>query len=128
MSRARPALLLLFGLPFGACSLPDYRFVDSDSGSAPPAPACSNLELDTNESDLDCGGPCPACGVGQHCNTPSDCKTLTCSPEGLCVEPSCSDGRRNGGETDLDCGGPNCDPCLPGKHCVEGRDCAGGAC
>ncbi|HWA71689.1 MAG TPA: hypothetical protein VG937_05135 [Polyangiaceae bacterium] len=129
MTRARRALSLLpIGLLLGACSVPDYRFVESDSGPEPLPPACSNLKRDVSEGDIDCGGPCPACGVGQRCNTASDCKTLTCNPEGQCAEPTCSDLLRNGGETDSDCGGPSCDPCLPGRHCLEARDCASGEC
>jgi hypothetical protein len=40
---------------------------------APPAP-CSNMVLDGNETDVDCGGSCPTkCGEGQNCNSNNDC-------------------------------------------------------
>ncbi|MFH1072051.1 MAG: hypothetical protein V1743_01325 [Nanoarchaeota archaeon] len=47
---------------------------------------CHNGILDSNEEDVDCGGPCPVC-------------------------PSCTDGVRNGNEVNIDCGG-SCEPCI----------------
>ncbi|MBA3642965.1 MAG: hypothetical protein H0W59_02710 [Chloroflexia bacterium] len=37
-------------------------------------PTCANGVKDGNETDIDCGGSdCPACGVGERCNSIDDC-------------------------------------------------------
>jgi hypothetical protein len=43
---------------------------------------------------------------------------------------SCKDGTLSYdiGETDVDCGGEYCDPCVPGRFCVENSDCDSGHC
>jgi hypothetical protein len=49
---------------------------------------------------------------------------LCASPQ---AAPSCTDGIRNGTETDVDCGG-SCPPCLDGRSCLVGADCAAQIC
>ncbi len=49
------------------------------------APECTDGVLDGTEADVDCGGSCPACGVGSMCTGPSSCVTGVCA--GLC-EPA----------------------------------------
>ncbi len=51
---------------------------------------CSDGKQDGDESDVDCGGICPACGDGKHCNVASDCQSMTCAGGvgGVCV-PAC---------------------------------------
>lgn len=42
---------------------------------------CENTQqdVDEGETDIDCGGPCPPCGLGDGCSVPGDCDTLFCS-------------------------------------------------
>jgi hypothetical protein len=53
-------------------------------------PTCTDLALNGTETDLNCGGGCPACINGQHCAVSSDCASESCQ-ESVCVTPSCSD-------------------------------------
>jgi hypothetical protein len=59
-------------------------------------PNCSDGIQNQDETEIDCGGPCPDC-------------------------PTCSDGIQNQGELMVDCGGPNCPLC----ECESGSDCPG---
>ncbi|WP_438004708.1 SUMF1/EgtB/PvdO family nonheme iron enzyme [Sorangium sp. So ce321] len=83
--------------------------------------SCSNGMKDSNESDLDCGGRCAPCHVGQACAVGSDCESRSCVG-GRCLEPSCSDRVKNGDETDIDCGAL-CAGCEPGDGCARSTDC-----
>ena len=78
------------------------------------------------ESDVDCGGPCPPCAVGQRCFTNLDCQSGRCAQgecvdpscqsdlecpslrceRGSCAAPTCDDGVQNDAEEGVDCGGP----------------------
>lgn len=73
---------------------------------------CSNGQLDEadGETDVDCGGPCDACGEGMNCSSNDDCKSSFCD-NNSCEVVSCTDGVKNGYETDVDCGGPTCPTC-----------------
>lgn len=69
-----------------------YRYPDEAITSMafrlkPPEPTCSDKIRNQNETDVDCGGPCPSC------------------PE---LEPvaTCFDNMWNQGEMGIDCGGP----------------------
>jgi hypothetical protein len=54
----------------------------------PPAPAsCTNGVEDGTESDIDCGGACADCPIGDTCNDPSDCQSGSCT-SGVCAAPS----------------------------------------
>lgn len=93
------------------------------------ANSCADGALDGNETDLDCGGSCQACGVGRHCIGVSDCASGACVI-GVCAAPStnrCADGVRDGDESDVDCGG-SCVPCSGGRRCQTYFDCASGMC
>ena len=59
---------------------------------APPKPTCSDRQRNQNETDVDCGGPCPACAV----------------PEPVAT---CFDSLWNQGEAGVDCGGPCAKQC-----------------
>jgi hypothetical protein len=88
----------------------------------PTTLACTNGVKDGNETDVDCGGACPACALGQHCGGDNDCHASICL-SGTCGS-SCPDGHTDGNETDVDCGGTTCSAkCLQGKHCNAGADC-----
>jgi hypothetical protein len=95
-------------------------------GDAQPAPRCDDGAHNGFESDVDCGGSCPACGDGAACGSHVDCQSGLCDASGRCQSPSpsCEDGVQNGTETDVDCGGGTCVPCAPGGACQNGpRDC-----
>src|SRR5437879_4808681 len=66
-------------------------------------PPCANNVKGGSETDVDCGGSCPACGDGRACKSNADCKSLSCR-NGVCQPPACDDGAWNGMETDVDCG------------------------
>jgi hypothetical protein len=82
----------------------------ADAGT-PDEALCRDGTRSGNESDIDCGGDCPACVVGASCARHGDCQSGVCRA-GLCVEVSCDDGVRNGDETGVDCGGSFCNRCL----------------
>src|SRR5437868_720460 len=55
-----------------------------------------------DETDVDCGGSCPACATGSACTGGADCASLVCAA-GRCAAAACDDTRKNGDETDVDC-------------------------
>ena len=64
---------------------------------------CDDRVQDDDETDIDCGGSCHACGFDTKCEVATDCQTVACDA-GKCREPSCSDGIQDGFETGVDCG------------------------
>src|SRR5258708_2997816 len=53
----------------------DLSFVIPDGGVA-----CGNGVKDTDETDVDCGGPlCQRCGDGKSCLQPGDCANGICT-------------------------------------------------
>ncbi|MBX3224746.1 MAG: hypothetical protein KF795_29790 [Labilithrix sp.] len=100
------------------------------------ASACLDRKVSSGETDLDCGGlnNCARCGVGQACNTHTDCSrgphALLCT-DGTCQRPTavgCDDGIWTGNETDVDCGGSCGATCDIAQMCKSGADCASGSC
>jgi hypothetical protein len=87
---------------------------------------CSDGVKDGTETDVDCGGICPACVTGGGCTAATNCVSLVCS-SGKCAAPACDDHVRNGNEGDVDCGG-SCPPCADGLRCTSGMQCADGSC
>jgi len=51
---------------------------ESSSSGGPVLPGCANGEVDVNETDVDCGGPCPACEAGASCEWFQDCASASC--------------------------------------------------
>ena len=100
----------------GECILED------DINDTDPA-SCSNGVKDGTETDVDCGGICDQCAVGDECEIDLDCDSRYCD-NGICQEASCTDSTQNGYETDVDCGGGECDPCPLGSECIDEDDCA----
>ena len=41
--------------------------------------ACANGVLDGDETDVDCGGTCAACGTGKGCKAGKDCQSTFCT-------------------------------------------------
>lgn len=50
------------------------------------SPACSDAALGTDESDVDCGGPCPPCSLSARCTSSFDCSSGLCA-QGFCGAP-----------------------------------------
>lgn len=91
--------------------------------------ACSNGKRDGAETDVDCGGFCEPCEVGQSCKIDQDCASDSCEQvKQVCLPASCIDQQLTSGETDVDCGGPDCSPCYVGKHCEQNSDCVTNQC
>ena len=68
------------------------------------APSCTDGVQNGPETDVDCGGGCPAdCADGAGCATNADCQSGACSG-GVCTAPVCNDGIKNGSEAGVDCG------------------------
>lgn len=67
---------------------------DSSNGKCAAVPdKCENNQLNPDETDIDCGGKCPACGVGKSCDINSDCTDLAECKSGICtLKPGDSDG------------------------------------
>ena len=97
---------------------------------------CGDLEQSpqTYESDVDCGGDCTLCALGESCFTNLDCGSITVNTEQYQLScayfnhtclyaPECHDGLKNGNETDLDCGGPLCMGCDNNQGCNSDDDC-----
>jgi hypothetical protein len=88
--------------------------------------SCNDRIQNGSETDVDCGGTCATCDVGQACSIASDCTSLNCDA-GTCNWPACDDGEQNGFESDVDCGG-FCPPCPVGAGCFDGTDCESTVC
>lgn len=89
--------------------------------------ACTDGQKNGMESDVDCGGTCDKCSVGQACAAGADCVSGFCNASTLrCVATSCEDGTQNNAESDVDCGGTLCAACVGGKACGGDLDCASG--
>ncbi len=113
---------------------------DCSSGNCDPATktcvamaTCMDGIKNQNETDIDCGGVCPDCNVGQTCTMNSDCMSNTCNTGGTntCVPagtPTCNDAAKNQDETDIDCGGAVCGPCAIGEGCKQASDCITNIC
>jgi len=114
------------------------RDVVSEQSGAPGF--CRDHIKDGNETDIDCGGSCPPCGIGRACLVNGDCASSPgCSPENgcacdalsmTCVFDHCFDHRKDGNETDVDCGDPlaGCTGCAVGRVCQADGDCASHGC
>jgi hypothetical protein len=97
----------------------------------PGTATCTDGVLNGEETDVDCGGFCPACAQGQHCAVSSDCAYSWCNA-GVCSPANCTNGVKDGIETDVDCG-ELCPGCAVGRACTYDSDCqskvcAGGTC
>ena len=87
---------------------------------------CKDDVLDSDETDIDCGGSCQKCSNGKNCDTGADCIGGKCE-SGICISASCEDNILNQLETDIDCGG-SCASCPEGMNCNINSDCSTGFC
>lgn len=109
---------------------PTHSGPDGGPGGGPDSSgfSCQDGAPGPGETDIDCGGPCPPCKPGAHCEFPSDCELGDCFA-GICGERQCHD------ITDCPPAGPcelqNCLPsgvCEPsprkdGEFCDDGDQC-----
>lgn len=115
--------------------------MDSHCSSSNTCFSCNNNVRDqgSDETDVDCGGPCSSCAVGQMCLVDTDCSSGSCtdwrsaSDAGVGAADmrcsSCTNGLRDGLETDVDCGEEACgNTCPVGFSCRTSADCASGNC
>ena len=92
------------------------------------APACTDHELNGNETSLDCGGgECVPCEVMSRCEAASDCESGVCAGD-VCTTTECTDSSQNGSESDVDCGGDDCPRCGSGRYCSADSDCLSSRC
>jgi hypothetical protein len=98
-----------------------------DGGDVPPLDPCADGARNGGETDVDCGGPCAPCGLGDGCGAATDCLSGLCAGGVCALPPSCGDNVKNGGESDVDCGGP-CAPCATGRLCNGHTDCLSATC
>jgi hypothetical protein len=82
-------------------------------------PGCLDGQQNGDETDVDCGGSCPACDLEQMCPLDADCDSLSCTDGDACVAATCDDGKKDGAETDIDCGGPSAS--LPRRRLLPRR-------
>jgi cysteine-rich repeat protein len=54
-------------------------------------PGCDDDVHNGDETDMDCGGSCPPCAVGDTCEAPPDCAPNVCLDD-ECALPTCGDG------------------------------------
>lgn len=90
-----------------------FHLVPCDEGTCAPATVidhCDDRVQDADETDIDCGGSCRACGFDTKCTAGTDCQTGACD-DGMCREPSCTDGIQDGFESGVDCGSYGCPAC-----------------
>jgi hypothetical protein len=92
------------------------------------ASTCFDGIKDGTETDVDCGGACPAkCGYQKDCGAAADCQSGACettTTPPTCAQDQCSDGIQDGDETGVDCGGSCQTKCGVGLGCRTGADCA----
>jgi hypothetical protein len=110
--------LLAPDLTFGDKQMLSFGFqvhlVPCDVGTCAPTTVidhCDDRVQDADETDVDCGGSCHACGFDTKCNVAGDCQTGACDA-GMCRAPSCDDGIQDGFETGVDCGTYGCPACV----------------
>jgi len=93
---------------------------------------CPGRSSPCSTANASCGGECPPCPDGEHCDTGVDCASGHCSASSVpCIEPQvkvcipthCFDGIKDGGETDVDCGDTCAQGCATGQACASCCDC-----
>lgn len=109
------------------------------SSSTTGAPeSCSDGAQNGDETDLDCGGSCPACAGGLDCKVNGDCVTMACLDTVCLVEPECLSPESCPAATcfapscvDFACGEvlePDGASCDDGQVCTADETCGNGVC
>lgn len=107
-------------------------FVYNKSLKPVPNPTCEDGKRNQDETDVDCGGSCGPCDLGDVCSIDSDCGyTMTCL-ESRCKLHHCYNDVYDANlETDIDCGGLCSDKglyCEESSSCKDDDDCESGFC
>jgi hypothetical protein len=105
------------------------HLIPCDTGSCLPTTiedSCHDRVLDGDETDVDCGGSCRACGFDATCVVASDCQTGACDA-GTCAAPTCNDQVQDGFEQGVDCGTDQCGACA-GTSCGVDAGCHSNKC
>ena len=98
---------------------------------------CNNGELDSGESDIDCGGTCGPCMLGGKCLVDGDCQSNVCdTADSMTCEDvnECGNGKREGSEVCDDGNVVSGDGCTAlclgekGTSCTDDVQCASGLC
>jgi hypothetical protein len=108
-----------------ACLKKAKKHAAQHAAQTPPAPTCTDNIKNGSETDVDCGGSCPKCGVGKQCVQAADCASGYCAG-GQCVvgQGTCAAGANAcpGFEPSTVC---NTQPGVGTCHCVIANE--GGA-
>jgi hypothetical protein len=100
-----------------------------DGGTCDVLQQCTNGQIDTGETDVDCGGPCPNCENGLDCDVDGDCQSDVCNG-GTCaactLDADCNgdDYCEDAGANDGDCRAPQ----GVGAACDRPEECTLGFC
>jgi hypothetical protein len=54
-------------------------------------PTCTDLAVNGDETDINCGGTCTPCALGRHCAIDADCQSGRCTSS-MCESPDCQAG------------------------------------
>ena len=113
----------------------------ASSGTTDVGPTCSDGQQNGAETDVDCGGGCIPCDVGEACLVAADCKTALCDA-GVCQAPECT-GDGDCSPLTTACAKGTCDKqsntctttpinegnaCDDGDLCTTSDTCKSGAC
>ncbi len=97
------------------------------NGACLPA-HCLNGTKDADETDVDCGGSCPACVVGKACQQATDCAGSNCV-DGVCCNPTnCFGTCRSCAQAKTGLPDGTCGPVTAGQQSTSGCVAAGQAC
>lgn len=71
----------------GGSFLDSGGWIDSSFGGgvSDAGPSCEDTEQNGDETGVDCGGPCPPCGLGLGCVGPEDCLSFLCIGDLCCT-------------------------------------------
>ncbi len=93
-----------------------------DNGTCQPEvdETCEDDIKNQDETDVDCGGSCPACPIGSNCEVASDCTSGNCD-DGVCAEDLCPDDPYKTEPGVCGCGVLDDDSDLDGvENCIDG--------
>ncbi len=124
----------------GGSTMDPELMTTTETPESTASPTCDDGEHNQSESDVDCGGPCPACDPGEACEDNDDCVTQACAA-GVCVMPACFVDDECAGLADA-CTAGRCGPdftcvavpdhedapCDDGSLCSVASSCVAGAC
>jgi hypothetical protein len=73
--------------PDAAADDGNVQAADAAIETAAP-PTCTDQIQNQGETDVDCGGICPKCGLGKGCSLPGDCASGNCTNKRCCTPTS----------------------------------------